>query len=67
MNLMRAWIERKLEEIAGVEDEVVVNYILSELEANDEKGPDPKTLEICLQGNFDHHRFPRVSDPGFRF
>ena len=59
LQLLRAWIERKLDEIAGVEDEVVTNYVISELETSTDKGPDPKILEINLEGSNIVSRLPR--------
>ena len=50
LKLLRAWIERKLVEIAGIEDEVVTNLVISELEDSDDKGPDPRRLQINLEG-----------------
>jgi serine/arginine repetitive matrix protein 1 len=50
LKLLRTWIEHKLAEVAGIEDEVVTNFVITELEVSDEKGPDPKRLEINLEG-----------------
>ena len=50
MKVLEPWIKRKLAELAGVEDELVCNLVVSELETVDEKGPDPKRLHINLEG-----------------
>jgi hypothetical protein len=48
--VLRTWIERKLVEIAGIDDEVCVNLVISELESADEKGPNPKKIQITMDG-----------------
>lgn len=50
MNAFGPWIDKKIEELTGVEDELITSYCISELEAADEKGPDPRKLHINLTG-----------------
>lgn len=51
MNVIKPWIQKKITEILGFEDEVVINLVISELETKDEKGPSPKMIQINLTGN----------------
>lgn len=53
LEVLRPWIDRKLVEIVELEDEIVSGLIISELEKADEKGPNPKKLEITLEGIFE--------------
>lgn len=50
MNVIKPWIQKKITEILGFEDEVVINLVISELETKDEKGPSPKMIQINLTG-----------------
>ena len=50
MEAFRAWGDKKVEEIMGMEDELVSGLCISELEESDEKGPDPRRLQITLTG-----------------
>jgi hypothetical protein len=63
LKLLRTWIDRKLDEIAGIEDEVVTNFVISELENADEKGPDPKRLQINLEGNSSSKQASSIREP----
>ena len=48
----------------GVEDELVSGLCISELETCDEKGPDPRKLQINLTGE---HRYRVFMDSSLRF
>lgn len=50
MDVFRPWVENKVAEILGVEDEVVASMCISEIENCDEKGPDPRALVINMTG-----------------
>jgi hypothetical protein len=50
LDAFRPWIDKKIEELTGVEDELITSFCISELEAADEKGPDPRKLHINLTG-----------------
>ncbi|WFD35002.1 hypothetical protein MCUN1_001848 [Malassezia cuniculi] len=48
MPVMRQWIVERVEELLGMEDEVLVEYVLSQLES--ERYPDPRKMQISLTG-----------------
>jgi hypothetical protein len=50
LNAIKPWISKKITEILGFEDEVVINLAVSELESQDEKGPCPKKIQLNLTG-----------------
>ncbi len=49
---IRPWIEKKVEEILGYEDEIVSEYCVAQLEAFDpiERTVDPREIQINLEG-----------------
>ena len=49
---MKQWVEEKVKEYLGYEDELVSGLIIGELEGADEKGPNPKKLQITIEGKF---------------
>lgn len=49
MKVIKQWIERKLTEIFGFEDEFLINYTVSLLESKEEK-LNPKKMQINLTG-----------------
>lgn len=48
MQVMRPWIVERVEELLGLEDEVLVEYVMSQLE--EERYPDPRKMQISLTG-----------------
>lgn len=48
LDVMTPWIASKIEEYLGVEDEVVVGFVISSLEESNT--PDPKRMQINLTG-----------------
>jgi len=52
LNAIKPWISKKITEILGFEDEVVINLAISELESKEEKGPCPKKIQLNLTGKF---------------
>ena len=54
LNAIKPWIAKKITEILGFEDEVVINLAVSELESQDEKGPCPKKIQLNLTGFYLH-------------
>ncbi|KAJ7598911.1 PWI domain-containing protein [Mycena floridula] len=48
LNLIRPWIAKKVTELVGMDDEVVVEYAMGILE--EEQTPDPKKMQINLTG-----------------
>ncbi|CAE6408252.1 unnamed protein product [Rhizoctonia solani] len=49
LSVMRPWITKKVVELVGFEDEVVVEYVMGLLEDRS-KPPDPKLMQINLTG-----------------
>jgi serine/arginine repetitive matrix protein 1 len=47
---MRTWINKRICEYLGFEDDVLVEYIISELQTTDDKGPCAKKLQIYMTG-----------------
>ncbi|KAF9907474.1 hypothetical protein EC991_010941 [Linnemannia zychae] len=50
MGVIRSWMAERVIQLLGIEDEVVVEYAIGMLE---EPSPDPKTMQINLQGFLD--------------
>ena len=55
--MIKPWVERRVEELLGYEDELVSNFVISQLE--DETDPntrlDPKVMQIRLTGAITSH------------
>lgn len=47
LDVLKPWITAKLNEILGLEDDVVIEYVFSQLE---EKSLNPKVMQINLTG-----------------
>lgn len=47
LDVVKPWITAKLNEILGIEDDVVIEYVFSQLE---EKTINPKVMQINLTG-----------------
>jgi len=45
LKVIKQWINKKITEILGFEDELVINLAISEIESCDEKGPNPKKIQ----------------------
>ncbi|KAF8962559.1 PWI domain-containing protein, partial [Flammula alnicola] len=50
LNVIRPWIAKKIIELIGFEDEVVVEYAMGLLEDEQQPNPDPKKMQINLTG-----------------
>lgn len=50
MEVMRPWIAKKVEEVLGFEDDVVVEYVNGMLEDPNDTQPDPKKMQLSLTG-----------------
>merc|ERR1719380_424702 len=50
MEIMSPWIANRITELLGVEDDIVVDYCMTQLEDGKEKPIDPKMLQLNLQG-----------------
>ncbi|KAI5996179.1 PWI domain-containing protein [Pisolithus albus] len=50
MEIIRPWIAKKVTELVGFEDEVVIEYAMGLLEDPNHTTPDPKKMQINLMG-----------------
>ncbi|KAF9476945.1 PWI domain-containing protein, partial [Pholiota conissans] len=50
LNVIRPWIAKKIVELIGFEDEVVVEYAMGLLEDESQPNPDPRKMQINLTG-----------------
>ncbi|TFK73358.1 PWI domain-containing protein, partial [Pluteus cervinus] len=50
LNVIRPWIAKKVVELVGFEDEVVVEYAMGLLEDKQQPTPDPRKMQINLTG-----------------
>ncbi|KAK3807845.1 MAG: PWI domain-containing protein [Benniella sp.] len=50
VSVIKGWMARRVNQLLGIDDEVVVDYAFGMLEENE---PDPKTMQINLQGFLD--------------
>ncbi|KAL3245147.1 hypothetical protein MRX96_018284 [Rhipicephalus microplus] len=48
LDTVKPWITKKITELLGMEDEVVVEFVFNQLEAD--KHPDPRMMQINLTG-----------------
>lgn len=48
MNVFRPWVQHRVAEILGVEDDILADTCINEIEEGDEKGPDPRKLVINM-------------------
>ncbi|KAJ1956999.1 hypothetical protein IWQ62_005183, partial [Dispira parvispora] len=59
MTVIRPWVTRRVTELLGLEDEVVLEYIFSMLE---EDQPDPVDIQINLTGFLENKAGPFVQE-----
>ncbi|KAF9951643.1 hypothetical protein BGZ70_000902 [Mortierella alpina] len=57
LKVIKGWMAQRVSQLLGIEDEVVVEYAFGMLE---ESSPDPKTMQINLQGFLDKNSQPFV-------
>ncbi|RXW12536.1 hypothetical protein EST38_g13315, partial [Candolleomyces aberdarensis] len=50
MNVIRPWVAKKIVELTGFEDEVVIEYAMGLLEDEQNPSPDPRKMQIALTG-----------------
>lgn len=53
MECIRLWVNKRLTEYLTFEDDVIVEYVISELTTKEDKGPCPKRMQIYLTGVVD--------------
>jgi serine/arginine repetitive matrix protein 1 len=47
LDVIKPWITKRLQELLGIEDDVVIEFVFNQLE---DKNPDPKMMQINLTG-----------------
>ncbi|CAM4821354.1 unnamed protein product [Rotaria magnacalcarata] len=47
LDVLKSWITKRLQELLGIEDDVVIEFVFNQLE---DKNPDPKMMQINLTG-----------------
>merc|ERR1719188_1185459 len=62
MEVLRPWITRRITELLGFEDDIVVEYCITQLEEKSEKGLDPKMLQVNLTGFMERKAAPFCSE-----
>merc|ERR1712083_691568 len=50
MDVMKPWITRRVTELMGFEDDIVVDYCIANLNEPPETGLDPKLLQVNMTG-----------------
>lgn len=51
MDMVSQWVSKKVTEYLGYEDDIVSNYVVSQLKLAGESGPKPKEMQLFLTGN----------------
>merc|ERR1719188_2183434 len=62
MEVLRPWITRRVTELLGFEDDIVVEFCITHLEEKSEKGLDPKVLQVNLTGFMERKAAPFCSE-----
>ncbi|CAD8063856.1 unnamed protein product [Paramecium sonneborni] len=64
LSVIKPWIEKKMIQYIGIEDEVVQRQIINYLEQQSEdiRGPDPKVLSIQIMGYFEKNTLPFMTE-----
>ncbi|KAH8103019.1 PWI domain-containing protein, partial [Cristinia sonorae] len=55
LQVIRPWVVKKIVELVGFEDEVVVEYAMGLLEDDSQQFPDPRKMQINLTGFLTNH------------
>jgi len=62
MDVLRPWITRRITELMGFEDDIVVDFCITQLEEKSEKGLDPKLLQVNMTGFMERKAAPFCSE-----
>lgn len=62
MDVMKPWIARRITELLGFEDDIVVDYCISQLAEPSEGGLDPKLLQVNMTGFMERKAAPFCSE-----
>merc|ERR1719265_3063121 len=62
MDVLKPWITRRITELLGFEDDIVIDYCISQLTEPSEKGLDPKLLQVNMTGFLERKAAPFCSE-----
>merc|ERR1719230_417501 len=62
MDVMKPWIARRITELMGLEDDIVIEFCYCQLSEPPEKGLDPKLLQVTLTGFMERQAAPFCSE-----
>uniref|UniRef100_A0A7S4SIX6 PWI domain-containing protein n=1 Tax=Alexandrium monilatum TaxID=311494 RepID=A0A7S4SIX6_9DINO len=62
MDVMKPWIAQRITELMGFEDDIVVDYCITQLTEVSEKGLDPKMLQVNMTGFMERKAAPFCSE-----
>merc|ERR1712093_81470 len=62
MDVLKPWITRRITELLGFEDDIVIDYCISQLTEPSEKGLDPKMLQVNMTGFMERKAAPFCSE-----
>ncbi len=60
--MIKSWVKRRIDEMIGDDDDVVVNMTLALLDQDHQMGQpdkklDPKDMQVYLTGNLENHPY----------
>merc|ERR1740121_3528931 len=59
---MKPWIAKRITELLTIEDDIVVDFYVTQLEEKYEKGLDPKLLQVNMTGFMERQAAPFCSE-----
>merc|ERR1712166_1091873 len=62
MDVLKPWITRRITELLGFEDDIVIDYCISNLTEPSEKGLDPRLLQVNMTGFMERKAAPFCSE-----
>merc|ERR1719230_660642 len=62
MDVMKPWIAKRITELMGLEDDIVIEFCYCQLSEPPEKGLDPKLLQVTLTGFMERQAAPFCSE-----
>lgn len=62
MDVMKPWIAKRITELLGFEDDIVVDFCVAQLSEPGDKGLDPKLLQVNMTGFMERKAGPFCSE-----
>jgi len=62
VDVLKPWIRRRITEFVGFEDDITINYCMSQLTEPSEKGLDPRLLQVNMTGFMEWKAAPFCSE-----